>query len=92
MKDLLDGNDFHRLLPLCVSSLKLYAQSNMKIRERAVLLINGACLTMIDSTVIEEAGAIEVLGAMLAMNVVSQCEKESIRSAIVNMMGMYMCS
>ena len=87
MKDLLDGNDFHRLLPLCISSLKQYAQSNMKIRERAVDLIHGACLTMTDSTMIEEAGAMEVLGEMLAMNAVGQCEKDCIRSVIVHMFG-----
>ena len=77
----------HRLLPLCILSLKQYARSNMKIRERAVDLIHGACLTMTDSTMIEEAGATEVLGEMLAMNAVGQCEKDCIHSVIVHMFG-----
>ena len=81
-KNLLDrSSDYEMLLPLLVMVLKEYP-SNSTIRNAAVHMLHSACSLVTDKKIIERSGTVEVLGALLKWNDISEEAKTTVRSLI----------
>ena len=69
------------LLPLLVMVLKEYP-SNSLIRNEAVHIIHSVCYLVTDKKIIDTSGTVEVLGALLKWNDISEEAKTTVRSLI----------
>ena len=82
LKNLLDkSSDYEMLLPLLVMVLKEYP-SNSLIRNEAVHIIHSVCYLVTDKKIIDTSGTVEVLGALLKWNDISEEAKTTVRSLI----------